>query len=217
MDKADILCEEDARLIHEFSRRSVERLFNRPLLSLAVPFIAAYMDANVQKEIDKDRLIIQYAAMMYEAGRDVASVDLEMLFEKTRETDKAFVNKISLPGLVMHIREEDFAHIRKQRIKCICNAVQDCLQRWEGAESFTESIRRTYSEDRFKETITGILRLYSLETRLLSNSITFLPPFNKAMDMFFETMYEAMEDVTEDLTKTCCRKIYNRSVVHDQA
>lgn len=217
MDKAGLIGDEDARLLHEFSRRSLEHLTGKSPLSLAAPFIATYMDANVRKEIEKDRLIIHAAVAAFEKNETIDGPFIDAVFNKTREVDSAFVRKLSFPSIIIHIHYDDFAHIRKQRIECIARAVKELLQTWGPVAAFPEAARRAFQKKRFEGLVTEILHLYNLETRLLSGSIKFLPPLNQAMDLFMETVYECMEETTTSLVDCCTNKVYGGEAVHDHS
>ena len=67
MDKIEILCAKDREMMHEFSRRSLHAV-DRSLLSRTLSFFSSYLDGNVRKEVDKDRLIIREAAAAFEAA-----------------------------------------------------------------------------------------------------------------------------------------------------
>lgn len=58
MNKADILCGMDRKMMREFSRRSLERLMKSPAFKLALTLASGLMDANVGKEIEKDAIFL---------------------------------------------------------------------------------------------------------------------------------------------------------------
>lgn len=213
MDKVSLLCDWDSELMHEFSRRAFQRFTGRSLLSIPLPFISTYMEANVKKEVEKDRLIIDHAAAIHASGKGLQDLDVEEVFEETKAVDKTFLQGLLIPSLSIHVRYEDIAAVRKKRIERLSRAVFDLLGGWQDASTLAETVKRTYSEQEFKGAVLDVLSLYNLETRLLGKTIKFLPPFNRALNQFAEALFEAMEQVAEEMTESCAKKIYGQEPV----
>lgn len=214
MDKVQLLCDEDKVMLTEFSRRALEHITGRTLNSMHLPFITGYVNANVEKEFHKDRIIIEYAAAACAASVRVDDLDVDDVFEKTKAADKTFIKGLVIPSLVVSIRYEDIADIRKNRIRCLSKSVYDLLHDWDDSVSFKSRARQAWPEQKFRAILTEILHLYNQETRLLSSSVKFLHPFNKALNYFAEPVFEAMEDAAEELTADCAARIY-REKRHD--
>ena len=97
MDKAAILCDKDKALLREFSRRVVGRVTGRAVPAFKLPFIGAYIDSNVMKEVEKDRIVICRAAEAFMAGKGAGDMDHDALFEETKAVDRTFVKKSADP------------------------------------------------------------------------------------------------------------------------
>ncbi len=108
----------------------------------------------------------------------------------------------------------DFADIRIQRIWRIAKTVYALLGNWPDSASFTEAARCAFTGSRFKGIIAEILHLYNQETRILGRSLRLLPPFDKAAQKFTETLFQAMEEVTEDISGHYARKIFGDKQVY---
>jgi hypothetical protein len=214
LDKASVLCEKDGIMLREFSGRVVKRVSGRPLRAIRLPFIGAYLDANIMKEVEKDRLIICRAADALKAGKGPGDLDLDALFEETKSVDRTFVKNLRIPSLSVRVRYEDFAGIRKDRIRLLAGAVHDILRGWDDESPFEERLRAVYAEEEFKRAVTGILHLYNCETRMLSRSIRFFPPFHLAMTAFADALFDAMEAVSRDLADEYAKLIYQGVPVH---
>ncbi len=214
MDRVAILCEKDKDMMESFSRQSLSRAGRHSLLLAGLPFFAAYLDANVKKEVDKDRLIIEVAAGEYRAGRPICDLDLEDMFEKTKQVDKVFLNNLIIPSLSFHLRYSDFADIRIQRIWLISKTVYALLSNWPEEASFVDAARNAYTGTKFKERLVDILHLYNEETRILSHSLRLFGPLNKAIGSYADVMYQAMEEITNDMTDVFTRKIFGDETVH---
>jgi hypothetical protein len=206
MDRVGILCRKDSAMMHEFSRRSLLRINGHSLLSRTLSFFSAYLEANVKKEVEKDRLIIGEAAAAFEAGRPACDLDLEDIFEKTKKVDKAFLDGLRIPSFSLSVHYSDFADIRIQRIWRISRTVYALLGKWPDSETFFGAARKAYAGDAFRKIIKEILHLYNLETRMLGDAIR--SPFQTAIRAFVETLYHAMEETTEELSNDYTNKIY---------
>jgi hypothetical protein len=206
MDKVGILCEKDSTMMHEFSRLSLDRISGRSLLSVAISFFSSYLETNVQKEVEKDRLIIEEAAAAFESGQEACDLDLEDIFEKTKKIDKAFLDNLMIPSFSISVRYSDFADIRIQRIWRISRTVYSLLGNWPDGTQFTDAVRAAYTGKEFKEIIVEILRLYGLETRMLGDAVR--SPFHKAIRAYVETLFHAMEEAMEEVANSYTKKIY---------
>ena len=208
MDNVGILCNKDNDFLHDYSRRCIERLTCHSLLSAPFPFLSNYLEGNIKKESDKDRLIIEHAAMTLAGGKEPGDVDIEEIFEKTKVVDEAFVRHLLIPSFSIHVRYEDIADIRKKRIAILSKAAGDVLQAWGNASSFSAVVRSTYSEAQFRKIIQDILHLYNLETRKLTGSLKLFSPFNRAINLFAESMFETMETVAAAMTEEYTAKLF---------
>jgi hypothetical protein len=211
MDKVGILCEKDSLMMHEFSRLSLDRIKGRSL-SATISFFSSYMEANVKKEVEKDRLVIKEAAAAFSAGRPACDLDLEEFFERTKTVDKKFLDNLMIPSFSFSVRYSDFADIRIQRIWRIARSVYALLEKWPDNAPFAEAAKKAYAGKTFKELIVEILHLYNLETRMLGDAIR--SPFHKAISATVEALFRAMEETTEEMAKDCTKKIYGEEIIH---
>lgn len=210
MDKVSVLCSRDSRILHDFSRLSLEELKDRSFLFMPLPFLRAYLNANVSKEIDKDHLIIEYAAARFKEGRPCSEQDIEKLFELTKQVDSTFLRRTAIPSLSIAVRYEDIAPIRKSRIVSLSRCVHDLLARWEVGFTLEEAVRSAYRKREFQNMIAGMLHLYSQETRQLSRSIRVFGPFRTAAGAFASSLYSSMEKTAEELASVVADTVYGR-------
>jgi len=208
MSKVKALCDHDREMMLEFSGLCVRRLNNYLPLKLFLSLIQHFLDANVLKEIEKDRLIMEHAAVGFERGKERGEMDVSELFEMTREVDKEFVKKVSNPLFSIEIRYDDFAEIRKKRILSLVNMVFDLLYNWQDASPFPDIVKRTFAENSYRELLGEVLHLYNIETRMLSNSITLHGPAGRVKDLFAEKLFVTMEKTAGDIAVAYARKVY---------
>ena len=213
MHRVDILCRKSRDLLHEYSRLSLDRISGRSFVFVSHSLFGKYVDANVKKEIEKDRLIIRMAAGAYHAGRDVRDLDLEDMFEKTKRVDREFLDNLLIPSFTLSLRYSDFADTRMQRIYRISKTVYALLKNWPEGASIADVVRNTYSEKEFKENIAEILHLYNIETRTLSKSIRRFTPFSKSVAAHLESLFRAMEETKDDITERYTKRIFSDAMI----
>ncbi len=214
MDRIALLCEKDRIMLTEFSKRSLDRMTGRSLSAARLPFVGAYLDANVKKEVEKDRLIIEHAGESFAAGREL---DVDAVFEETKKVDRLFVKHLAIPSLSITVRYEDIADVRKKRIVRLFGAVHGILAQWKDGLPFGDAVRAAYPEKAFEVVLCEILHLYNQETRLLSRSIRLFPPFNTAVDFVADTLFDIMETVSKDMVAEYSSKIFGGNLTHVQA
>ena len=207
-NRVDMLCDADKEMMLDFSRLCVARLGNYLPLKLFISVFRHFLDANVLKEIDKDRLIIEHAAAAFEGGKGRGAVDVDGLFEMTKKVDHEFINRFSNAFFSIRVRYADLAEIRKKRILAFVGMVFDLLANWHDGLPFAEVVKRTSSEERYTQTLREILHLYNLETKILSNSITFHGPAAKLKDLFAEKLFVTMESTAGEIAVEYARRAF---------
>ena len=202
------MCDTDREMMLEFSRLCVSRLSNYlPLRLFLCPF-QHFLDANVLKEIEKDRLIIENAAAHFERGSNKADLDVNDIFEMTIKVDDEFVNTLSNPLFSVVIKYDDFAEIRKKRIAAFMNMVFDLLHNWRDEVPFPHIVKTTFTEESYRKFLREVLHLYNVETRILSNSFTFHGPAGKVKNLFAERLFTTMEKTAAEMAFEYTRRVY---------
>ncbi len=210
MDKVSLLCDKDSQLMHDFCARCMDTRKGHSFLAVPLPFVRTYMNANVEKEIEKDRLVIKYAASRFAEGKSCCDHEIGELFEMTKQVDKAFLRKVTVPSLSIEIRYEDIAGFRKARIDRVSRSVHDLLAHWKDGHPVEDAVRSAYRRRDFREMILEVLHLYNQETRQLSNSIRLFGPLQLAVDAFAVSLYRTMEQVAEELAAFYAGLVYGK-------
>ncbi len=207
MNELDVLSGKNSEIMHEFSSRCIGRIEEHSTFKVLLAPFHRFLKENVEKEADKDRLIIDCAVAAYHDGKDLGAVSREELFEKTVQVDAVFLKKVSL-SLLPNVWNQDVADIRKRRIDVLFEAVYDLMKNWKEHCSFSETVRETYSPEQFSKIIIDILHLYRLETRMVASSIKLPPPAKKAKDLIETKLYEIMGLVAEEIAKEHTTNIF---------
>ncbi|MGE5301239.1 MAG: hypothetical protein ACM3MB_09805 [Acidobacteriota bacterium] len=213
MGRIDMLCDADKEMMLDFSRLCVARLGDHLPLKLLISVFEHFLDANVLKEIDKDRLIIEHAAAAFEVGGDREAVNADALFEMTKTVDQDFIRRFSNALFAIRMRYADFAGIRKERILSYVDLVFDLLGNWHDGLSFAEAVKHAFPEEQYARILGRILHLYNLETKILGNSLTFHGPAAKLKDLFAEKLFVIMESTAGEIAAGHARRAYEGRVL----
>jgi hypothetical protein len=204
-NRVDILCNADRRMMLDFSRLCLSRLGNHLAFTLLLSIFEDYLDANVHKEIEKDRLIIRRSADAFDNGGDRAAVNVDELFEMTKRVDEEFLRGISGSLFSLRINYSDIAEIRRKRILSIIGMVFDLLLNWDEGLPFSEVVKLTFGEEQYGRILREILHLYNLETKLLSSHVFCHGPASKLQGLFAEKLFDIMESAAGEIAGSLAR------------
>lgn len=209
MNKVKKLCALDRQLLQKFSSECLARLRKLFLFELVLPVINDFLEANVEKEVTKDRMIIEHAGHAFIKGKQAGDGEIQEVYEKTLEIDTKYIEKAHSRKFSFSMKYEDIEDIRKQRIKLIIDNVITLLSAWGEDETFEETVRRSFSKEEFGERLHGFLHLYNLETRELGDSIRIILPARIAKDILIMKLFEMMTKVSEELARSCQQKVFD--------
>ena len=210
MDKVRVLCAMSGAMMQEFSTRTAARLGDHTLFRLMLPAFRAFLDINVRKEIEKDRLVIMRAADAQRADSTPQDADIQRLLQQAREIDQKFLQQAAVFPVSIHIEYRDIEEFRRRRIERLLELAGRLLAQWETMPRFRAAVARLYSRAEFESLLREILELYSAETKMLSRSVHIPQIFNFARDSLSETVHTVMVSVAKGLATELTRKVYRR-------
>jgi len=208
VDKVRVLCAMSGAMMQEFSTRTAARLGDYTLFRLLLPAFRAFLDINVRKEIEKDRLVIACAAQR--AGSAPQEADIQRLLQQAREIDRQFLQQAAVFPVSIHIEYRDIEEFRRRRIERLLELSGRVLAQWETTPRFRAAVAGLYAPDEFRAVLHEILELYSAETKMLSRSVHIPQIFNFARDSLSETVHTVMVGVAKGLAGELTRKVYRR-------
>lgn len=150
-----------ARLLREFSRRTIEDLRAALPLRLALPALEPFLAENVEKEIRKDALVIRHAA---EGPRPGAAREI---LAAARRIDGEFLARIGHLPVRLDIPYARIEPLRLRRIELGLEAAGRILEAWRRGERLRAAFRPGELQALLHET----LRLYAEEAQELSHSV----------------------------------------------
>jgi hypothetical protein len=200
----------DAAMMREFSARTVRRLESHTLFSLLLPVFRSFLEINVRKEIEKDRLAILRAAAARRAGGAPGPADVEALLQQAREVDQRFLREAAVFPVNIRIEYRDLEPFRRRRIEMLLAAAHALFARWESAPRFRAAVAALYTRAEFEALLREIMQLYGAETRALSRSVRIPSIFNLARDSISDTVSSVMTGVAAELAGELVRQVYRR-------
>jgi hypothetical protein len=198
-------------MMEAFSQRTVEGLKGYTLFRLALPPFQTFLDINVGKEVEKDRLVIVQAARLQKSGTTPGPDQVATLLQEAREIDQSFVRKAAPFPIDIQIQYQDIEHYRQQRIELLLQTSCRILTQWQDVSSFRTAVNELYNEAQFRDLLHDILRLYAMETRMLSRSVRIPHLLTPARDAVTQTITNVMEPEAEALAKSLAHTVYRRS------
>ena len=209
MDKVRLLSAMSGAMMQEFSARTAARLADYTLFKLLLPVFRAFLDINVRKEIEKDRLAIACAAQR--AGSAPQEADIQRLLQQARAIDQKFLQQAAVFPVSIHIEYRDIEQIRRRRIERLLEAAGGLFAQWAQTPRFRVAVAQLYSRAEFESLLPEILELYSVETKMLSRSVDIPRIFHIARDSLSDTVHTVMVSVAEGLAGELTRKVYRRA------
>ena len=193
-----------------FSQQTVAGLQAHTLFRLALPPFQSFLDINVNKEVEKDRRVIAHAASLHQSGHEPVDSHVDALLQEARQVDQDFLRKASVFPIDIRIQYQDIERYRQQRIKLMLHTSYHILEQWQDNRSFRSAVNKQYSETEFRELLHKILRLYAMETRMLSRSIRIPHLLSLARDKVTQTITDTMEREAMAVARSLTRSIYRR-------
>lgn len=210
MNKVKLLCAMNRIMMETFSRHTVDSLKSHTLFRLALPPFQSFLDINVGKEVEKDRMVIALAAKLHQSGTKPDPSHVAALLQAAREIDQDFVRKTAVFPIDIRIRYQDIEHYRQQRIELLLQTSYHILNQWQDKASFRAAMNKLYNETQFRGLIHDILRLYAMETRMLSRSVRIPRLLGPARDAVTQTITNIMQREAEALAKSLAHTVYRR-------
>ena len=192
MNRVAILIRFNGLLLESFSRRTTAALRASLPLPLALPWLDRLLDLNVDKEINKDALVITRAAKTLASGKRPDDEDALDLLEGSKDIDRAFLAKLGGAPLEILIRYQSVDTLRIDRIRRLLAASYRILAAWKRPLSLGTALEAAFPGDELEHAILIQLTLYARETQVLGNSVRMplllTPLRNRLVDGLYSTL-----------------------------
>jgi hypothetical protein len=201
----------DRAMLEAFSQRTVDGLKSYPLFKLALPPFQSFLDINVAKEVEKDRIVIARAGELQQSVTTPGPVDVTALLLEAREVDKSFLRKAAIFPVNIDIQYQDIERYRQQRIELLLQTSYRILTQWQGVSSFRTAVKKLYTEKQYQDLLDNLLKLYANETRMLSRSVHIPSLLALARDSVTQTITSVMQQQAEALAQSLAHTVYRQN------
>lgn len=215
MNRVHALTRLNRVVLEAFSRRTLDQVLGgwaRGLapLRLALPGLGRLLALNVAKEVRKDAFTIRCAAGAFAAEVPLAREVRKQLFDATKAIDLEFASRLrGLPIAVVY-RYDEIAPLRTERIERLLDAAYRILNGWPPQRGVRAALQACYRRTELEQLLLDMLRLYALETRVLSRSLKLPALLASAQERFAQCLYGAMTDVAVHLASELTGTVYRR-------
>jgi hypothetical protein len=169
MDRPSALAYLNGRMLAAYSSRTTSELRAALPLRLALPHVEPLIELNVQKEIQKDSLVIRHAGQYGAASPEGQLV--RALFMQTKRIDNDFVARVGTFPLRIVIPYAEIEPLRVERIKRLLSASGRILAAWGEEARLRGALRDAFTQAELESTLREILDLYARETHALTRSV----------------------------------------------
>jgi hypothetical protein len=198
-------------MLQAFSQRTVEGLKKHTLFRLALPPFQSFLDINVSKEVEKDRVVIVRASELQQSATRPVPDHVAALLLEARKIDQSFLRKATVFPVDIKIQYQDIERYRQQRIDLLLQASYRILSQWQGVSSFRTTVYALYSELQFQDLLHSLLGLYATETRMLSRSVRLPGLLSLARDSVTQTITNVMQQEAKTLASALAHTLYQRN------
>lgn len=199
MDRPGALAGLNRRILEAYSRRTIDTLRAALPLRVALPHLEPVLARNVAKETQKDALVIHRAGATLAAGRQPDRDILSRLLEATKDIDKAFLAQVGVLPIRIVVPYHEVAPIRMQRIERLFVAACRILGAWRMERDLRTAVQESYLRAELDQLLWDLLRLYALETRVVSRSVQLPALLIPLREHIAQSLYEIMSDVARRL------------------
>lgn len=210
MEHAGALAALNRRILEEYSRRTSQALSAALPFRLALPHLEQILASNVGKEVEKDALVIRRAGAAVEVGALPSREDLHELLEASKAIDRAFLAGVGRLPIGIVISYDEIAPLRLQRIERLCHAAFRVLEAWQPGHGVRTAIRASYGRADLERLLLDLLRLYALETQVLSRAVRLPALLTPLRDRIGQGLARIMNETARRLAYNLAGMVYRR-------
>lgn len=206
MDRVAALAAFNRRLLEAYSRRTTDALRTALPLRLALPHLEPFLALNVAKEVRKDALLIQRAAMARAAGAPPGAEVAAQLLAAAREVDREFLARIGGLPLRIEIQYPRIEPLRLRRIELALDTAYRILGAWRR----NRRLRNVFPAGDLEHRLRTVLELYAQETEALSHSVQLPALLAPLRERIAQHLLGVMSTAARSLAREIAAAIENR-------
>lgn len=189
----------NGRILNAYSRRTTAALRAVLPLRLALPHLEPVLTLNVDKEVEKDTLVIQHARELPTGSTPDWNALLPQLLLATKEIDRTFLARVGRFPVEIVVRYEEIVPIRARRMKLLHESALRILHAHGKGHRLRGAIHASFSREEFVQLFYELFRLYAEETRSLSRSVRLPGPLVALRELIAQELLKVMLDVAKPL------------------
>jgi hypothetical protein len=211
VDRPGALAVLNRKILEAYSRRTIDNLRAVLPLRVALPHLEPVLARNVAKETQKDALVIRRAGATLAAGRQPDREALSGLLEATQDVDRAFLAQVGMLPIRIVVPYHEIAPIRMQRIERLFGAACRILGAWRMKRGLRAAIQESYPRAELERLLGDLLRLYAVETRVLSRSVQLPMLLVPLRERIAQSLYEIMSDVARRMAGEVALAVFRKN------
>ena len=211
MDRPGKLAALNRRILEAYSRRTIAALRTVLPLRVALPHLEPVFARNVAKETQKDALVIRRAGETVAAGRQSDRDVLSGLLDATKEIDRAFLARVGTLPIGIVVPYHEIAPIRMQRIERLFAAAGRIIGAWHVGRGLRAVLQESYPRAELERLLWDLLRLYAVETRVLSRSVQLPVLVVPLREHIAQRLYETMSDIARGLAGEMALMVFRKN------
>ncbi len=208
MKRAKSLARLNGRILDIYSRRTTTALRAALPLRLALPHLEPVLALNVDKEVQKDTLVILRAGELTTEVPPDWNELLPHLLQATKDIDRLFLARVGRFPVEIVIRYDEIAPIRTRRIKLLYDAARKALASENSGRRLRNAMRASFTRDEFAQLLYELFRLYAEETRCLSRSVRLPGPLVPLRELIAHELLNVMLGVARPLAQELAAVLY---------
>ena len=208
MTPEHILDSWNRKILENYSRHTVSVLRGVMPLRLALPRIESFLAENVSKEVRKGTLVLQAVTAALETRRPIGNQTVEQLLVAHREVDRSFLNRIDNFPIGIVMRYDQIEPVRKQRIALLATTAECIVTGWRRKWRVRAILRSTYDRPELERLVHELMRLYALETQMLSRSLRLPALLVPLREMLAQRIYSVMNEVAQQVARETADVVY---------
>lgn len=210
MNRAGALALLNRKILEAYSRRTTDTLRAALPLRLALPHLEPVLARNVAKEMQKDTLVIRRAGEAVATGSSPGPEALLKLLEATKEIDQAFLAQVGSLPIRIVIPYAEIAPVRMERIERLFGAAYRILDAWRLERGVRAAVQASYPRAELERLLLDLLRLYAVETRVLSRSVHLPALLIPLRERVAQSLHGIMNDTAKRLAGELAGVVYRR-------
>lgn len=191
-------------MLEEFSRRTIARLRSALPLRIVLPRLEPFLEQNLEKEIRKERAIIERAAASVASGVPPGADAGRAVLAEMKRIDREFLHEVRRFPVRIDVPYARIDPLRLQRVEQGLEIAFRVMQAWRGGHK----MRSAFSKRELEVRLHKLLELYARETQALAWCVRLPAPLEPLRERLARALLDAMSAVAQSLTREAGAAIY---------